>query len=282
MTTALANTDRQAAIAKRAQARGGTALGPALRTTGGGGRSTPITTGRHFFQFADAVDVTYQPSSYPQEDEPRPRVMYVFASDEAEDDGTPKVVPYWTSTSLFEGDRQYQMGGLLKLLRQVTGVQELAPKTIIDRWGVDGEFSVDTPVYPFDQNGNPAPGWVFSAEIEHQIERGRNGREFTRSKFVDGSIRRVTAEEWKANGHLADAYKRPSWVAKQEAASPQAPAAGIGGQGPDPVAAAKPVVDTRAQPAPDPAPAELPAPSFGMDDKGTGAVEAAIEAEPPF
>lgn len=244
-TTALTRADRQKAVAARAAKRGAAVLPATTRSTGGGGKFEPLSMGRHYFQFGDVLDVTYAPSEYLKPDEaPRPRVVYALVSDELEEDGrTPKVLPYWTATSIYDGDKSYKPGGLLVLIRKVTGIADLDSKKVIERWGdEDGTIDPQTLVYPMGADGTPRPGWVFSAEVQHREIKGRGDRTFNRAELVFDSIKRVTAEEYKANAHLADHYVRPTWFAGLEASvPPEQGAEGAPGIAPDPVETAKPV-----------------------------------------
>ena len=281
MSRALTPAAREQAIAARASKRGAHTLAPATRSTGGGGKFTPVSVGLHFFQFADVLDVTYAPSEYNEEGKaPRPRVMYVFAADEVDEDGiTPKVIPYWTSTSIYNGDRKFQTGGLLKLIREVVGIPDLASSAVLERWGDEGQFDPQTPVYPFGPDGSPRPGWVFAAEVQHkQVESRSDDRTFVRAEIVPGSIRRVSAEEYAANARLADAYKRPLWVSKQEASTPPGTtAAGAPGIAPeaDPLASAKPAQGVT-MPADGPAPQPDDVPVTAMTADGVPEADEAL------
>ena len=279
MTTSMTPFNRREAAMARAAKRGATV--PALQTTGGGGRIDPISAGPHLLQLVDVVDVTYSPSEFQDPENPKARVMFICAADEVDEKGNPKLLPIWTSTSLYEGDRKFKPGGLLSLLRGITGKADLTAEEVLDRWGdEDGEFDLSVMVYPYSADGKPLPGWVFGCEIEHDIQVGRNGQEFARARIRKDprdTTRRATKEEWKMMAHAGDNYVRPKWVADQEASSPPADA---------PADRVRPVdqLDAASAVAGDPPRAQHPpiAPAPPPIEDDALQQDAAEELDPPF
>ena len=145
-----------------------TRRGPASLTPsqmgGGGKRYTPHPDGKHVVRCVDVLDLGEEEFKGKN----RHRLSFVFASDRVDEEGEPKLIQHYVTTSLFGGDPSQGISpsGHMKMLREMLGRPGLTQDQL-RRKNQNGEESYNTA---------KLVGRVFTANVVH--ETSASGRQY--------------------------------------------------------------------------------------------------------
>ena len=131
----------QATTAVTRTRRGPASLSPSQMGGSSGKRFAPHPDGKHVARCVDVLDLGEEEFK----GKTRHRLSFVFATDQQDEEGEPKLIQHYVTTSLFGGDPSQGISpsGHMKMLREILGMPGLTQDQL-RRKNDDGEESYNT------------------------------------------------------------------------------------------------------------------------------------------